>query len=122
MESGSEKISISDKKSIMKFIDTHYDIYHHPKHQEELIPPLIHRVEQILDSKQLTFKQKGVMLFFKSALSMMIDKASPQLEKDLLKAVKVTRSRQTLSTRTCTRFWPTSSTKGAVSKVEPDQR
>ena len=91
METNSKEISISNKNSIFEYIDTHYDIYHHKQDPEVLIPPILDKIDLALSSKQLPLNEKGNMLFFKSALTMMIDKGSPQLEKDLLKAVTLTR-------------------------------
>jgi hypothetical protein len=91
METNTKEISITNKKSILEFIDSHYDIYHHKQDPETLIQPLLNQIEITLNSKQLPLNEKGNMLFFKSALSMMLDKGSSQLEKDLLKAVGLKR-------------------------------
>jgi hypothetical protein len=95
MDSDIRELSISDKESIFDFIESHYDLYHYKEDPETVIPPLINEIEIALNSKQLLLSEKGSMLFFKSALTMMIDKGSSQLEKDLLKAVSINRSKRT---------------------------
>jgi hypothetical protein len=93
MEQLPTEISLLNKESIFKYIDEHYDIYHFQEPKETIIPPLLSMIEQTMDTQKLSLKEKGVLLYLKSGLAMMIDKGSPQLEKDLLKAVSLTRSR-----------------------------
>lgn len=93
MEQNEPQIRLNKPKSILEFIEKNYDIYHHSVPKENMILPLLSQIEQRFETK-LSLCEKGKLLYLKSALAMMIDKGSPQLEKDLLKAVVFIRSKQ----------------------------
>ena len=72
------------------FLEENYDIYmEDPSLKTQRITDYYDTLETRLLSRSLKFEEKGLVLYYRSALLMMLDKGDTQLERDLLKSVRL---------------------------------
>ena len=77
-------------EEIENFIDLNYEIFQQGTEQEkeEIIFNYLSKIDQKLEfTKKL--QTKGYLLYLKASLLMMYNKDEPQLEKEILKSVKI---------------------------------